>query len=91
MSVLVILNEYLDTLRKQEKEKPVNLRRFVPTIDDMADTSNFSRTAFYDFANNKPRGINREMADTAIKVLRSCGFAVDVSDIIKYIPNETDH
>lgn len=89
MPLLVVLDKYIDRIKKIEAEKPFHLRRPIPSYEEMAKRAGFSKQAFLDFVHNRPRGINREMAGTAIEMLRDCGFEVNASDIISYVAKDS--
>ncbi len=87
MPVIVTLSEYRKNLKKQEKVKPVHKRRHVPTIQEMADEANLSRTGFLDFMYNRTHSINRRALSVSISLLRACGFGTTITDVLKYDPD----
>jgi hypothetical protein len=90
MGIKIVLREYLAQLKAQELQKPVKQRRIVPNYSAMAEEANVSRTALTEFVNNSHRGINRDILEAAIELLRSRGFEVDVCDLIMYTPSDED-
>ena len=84
MAVEVTIKRYLEVVRAQEILKPESERRKVPRIEDFANAASVTKTAFIDFMNNKPRGINRDIMDSSIKLLRKSGFAVGITDLVAF-------
>lgn len=91
MAVKVILRDYLVNLKEQEQTKPLPERRHIPTVVQFADAAGVSKTGFLDFTHNRNQSINRKIMNCSIKLLRACGFATDISDLVVYIPDEDDY
>jgi hypothetical protein len=88
MPVKIVLREYLEKIKREEKAKPVHQRRPIPTITEMAAASGISRAAFTDFSYDRTMSINRQVVDSIIDQLRACGFDTDLTDILRYIPRD---
>lgn len=84
MPVKVVVMEYIDKLKGQERKKPVHERRPIPTVEEMAKAAGISKTGFIDFAHNRTKGINRDLIDSVITQLRACGYDTQLTDVIQY-------
>lgn len=89
MTIRVKLKQYLDELSKEEKQKPITSRRYVPSLADLARAAGYSRQNFTRFAYNKADSINKKMLDISMSTLRELGFNVTFEDILEHALNET--
>ncbi len=85
--MLIVINDYLDSLKKAETKKPPPERRTVPSIEDLARAADISVSSYYKFAGNRARHINRDMLSATIKLLRACGFDTEITDLLIYVPH----
>ncbi len=83
MSVKVILAEYRKELNKQEKTKPVELRKNVPTTEELAEYLGMSRPGYMKFAKDHTRNIDKVKVDLAIKLFRKRGFDTQLTDVLE--------
>lgn len=86
MAVVIVLSEYLDDLRRIQKDKPVEQRLPIPTMAQFAEVSGVSRPTFSDFANGKNKRVNLDLIANTLKLLRAWGHDPQLTDIIQ----ETD-
>lgn len=83
MSVNVILAEYRKRLVKEEKSKPVELRKNVPSTEELAEYLGMTRPGYMKFARDHTRNIDKNKIDLAIKLFRIRGFDTQLTDIIE--------
>ncbi len=77
MKVRVTLRDYLKELRNHEKEKPVHLRRAVPTAQELIEAADTSESNFYKFLRNEHKDINRRLAPFPIcSIKNKCAFLI---------------
>lgn len=88
LTIKVVFNDYLDTLKRTEKERPVINRRRVPTAREFAEHMGITPTGFSKITNNRTKAISKDFMEGSITLLRSCGFSTTLSDIMEYIPEE---
>lgn len=83
MSVKVILAEYRKAMEKKEKGKPVELRKNVPTTEELAEYLGMTRPGYMKFARDHTRNIDKEKVDLAIKLFRIRGFDTQLTDVLE--------
>lgn len=92
MKIQVVLKPYLMDLQALELKKPVELRRPVPTLTDLAKSVGVSRVTISYLANDKGKTINLNLLANVIEELRRRGFDtqfLDLFDIREDIPAKT--
>lgn len=87
--ILVSINEHLDRLRVAEQSKPLNQRREVPSLADLARISNVPRATLYNLAGRKYESVRLDHLADIINVLREQGFSVTVADLLAEHPIST--
>jgi hypothetical protein len=87
--IRVSLNEHLDALRVAENQKPLNQRREVPTVADLARATGINRASLYNWAGNKYESTRHDMAAAVINELHRLGFPASLSDILQEHPAST--
>lgn len=83
MSVKVILAEYRKALKEQEKAKPVDCRKHVPTTEELAEYLGMTRPGYMKFARDHTRHIDKVKIDLAIKLFRKRGFETQLTDVLE--------
>lgn len=84
--MIVTVNEYFDTIEKQEAEKPIAQRRSIPSQSEFANAIGVSRQAFS--AWRKKPNFRENYLDVIITKMRAYGFDTDIDDLVKYVPPE---
>jgi hypothetical protein len=59
-------------------------------MQELADSIKVHRTMLSRFTNNKATNLNLKIADGVIKEMRRRGFQMEVTDLLRYVPDETD-
>lgn len=88
MPVRVNLKSYLADLERDENIKPVNERRPIPTLVELAGVVGMHRISFLRIANNQVGKLDLEIADKVIGEMRRRKFPMELTDLLVYIPNE---
>lgn len=81
MTLRVVLKEYLLRLQVAEFDKPLDQRRTIPTIADIARVAGVSRAAMSYLASGKANCANLTNLAAAIEVLRIKGFETEMMDL----------
>lgn len=84
--IRINLNEYLDTLRAREGEKPINQRRDVPSLADLVRLTGLNRASLYNFAANRYESARLDILAALLNTLRQEGFNVTISDLLREHP-----
>lgn len=88
MTVKVILADYRKKLQKQEKAKPVDQRKHVPSTEELAEYLNMSRPGYMKFARDHTRNIDKVKVSLAIELFRKRGFDTQLTDVLEFIFDE---
>ena len=88
--IVVTLAEYLERLKQEEGSKPESTRREVPTYLRLAKYSGLTFKTISKFANGHMKCFKADTLNSIINGLRSCGFDTNLSDILIYVPDETE-
>lgn len=80
----VVFSDYLDRLRVAERAKPLAERRHVPTLRDLADEIGVDVTWLSRVVNNNTPNIGRRLCGNLIAAMRRAGFAMELSDLLRY-------
>ncbi|RMG89292.1 MAG: hypothetical protein D6706_21655 [Chloroflexi bacterium] len=84
MPVLVNLKPYLAHLELEERAKPEEQRRPIPTLAELAEVVKLHRLSFYRIANNQISKLDLDVLAGIIAELRRRGFDTDVGDVLVY-------
>ena len=82
--MVVTLKSYLARLDEAESARPIEARRTVPTMDELAEAVSVHRVTLGNIANNKGELLNLRLMARVIAALRARGFDADVSDVLAY-------
>lgn len=85
MSVNVVLAQYRKKMEQEEKSKPIELRKNVPTTEELAEYLGMTRQGYMKFARDHTRNIDKEKIDLAIKLFRVRGFDTQLADVLEII------
>jgi DNA-binding Xre family transcriptional regulator len=78
------LGSYLLNLQEQERYKPAEARREVPTVEELARAAGVSKQALYDLINGKTQSIRFDVAGAIIQTFEDRGFETQITDILSY-------
>ena len=81
MTLRVVLREYLLRLQVAEFDKPLDQRRTIPTIADIARAAGVSRAAMSYLASGKANCANLTNLAAAVEILRLKGFNTELMDL----------
>lgn len=82
----VVFNEYLKALESEERAKPLEQRRRVPTIEDLAPAVGLHHVTLRNVANSNIKKLDLDTAGKLITLMRKLGFDTVETDIIRYNP-----
>ena len=82
--MIVTVNEYFDTVRKQEAKRPQAQRRSIPSQTEFARAIGVTRQSFSQWL--KSPNFRESYIDTIITKMRAYGFDTELSDLVKYVP-----
>jgi DNA-binding transcriptional regulator YhcF (GntR family) len=85
----ITFRPYLDNLEVQERTKPVEQRRRVPSMDELAHEVGVHPVTFRNIANGNIKQLNLELGGKIITVMRRYGFPMQETDLIRYQPEDT--
>lgn len=85
MSVRVTILEYLDKLKKIEREKLIEEQLRVPNLTQLARAIGISRVSYSKYANNRGTNISRRLTGETIRILRKLGHDTQLQDILQYV------
>ena len=80
----IVLKSYLARLEDEERYRPANERRQVPTITALADEINMSRPQLSRIFNGDVKSINLEIGSKIMAAIRKRGFDMRVTDMLEY-------
>lgn len=84
--MIIKLKSYLASLEEEERTKPSQDRRRIPTITDLAKHIGISRIQMQRIASGNISSLKLDVADRIITEMRKQGFPMDVGDLIGYRP-----
>jgi protein-disulfide isomerase-like protein with CxxC motif len=87
--IQVNLKEHLTALEQAEYAKPINQRRQVPTIADLARALGINRTILYNWATQKYESTRHDILGVIINALSASGFPTTIEDLLKAHPAST--
>jgi hypothetical protein len=85
----VVFGEYLKGLESSEKAKPLELRRRVPSIEELAEVVSLHPVTLRNIANGNIKKLDLDTAGKLITTMRQLGFAISETDVIRYKPLAT--
>jgi len=83
----IVLKQYLDRIEAEERAKPPNLRRRVPTIRELAGDVGVHEVNMSRLVNGKVNDLRLTTAAKIISTMRQYGFEMDVTDLLVYVPD----
>jgi DNA-binding transcriptional regulator YhcF (GntR family) len=86
----IALRPYLKGLDEAEKAKPVEERRRVPSIEELAHEIGVHPVTFRNIANGNIKQLNLELGGKIISTMRRFGFPMQETDLIRYQPEQID-
>ena len=81
----VVFGKYLKRLEADEREKPLELRRRVPTIEEIAGELAIHPVTLRNIANNNIKKLDLETAGKTIALMRRLGFPMRDTDFVQFI------
>lgn len=82
--MIITLNSYLARLKDEERFKPKEERRKVPTISDLAEVAKVSRVQMQRIVGGDVQSLKLVQGSRIIRFMRKAGFSMDVSDLLEY-------
>lgn len=82
----VVFGEYLKDLETQEKAKPLEQRRRVPTIEELAPSVGLHPVTLRNIANSNIKKLDLVTAGKLISLMRRLGFDATEANVIRYVP-----
>ncbi len=82
----VVFGEYLKGLESAERAKPLELRRRVPTIEELAPSVSLHPVTLRNIANGNIKKLDLDTAGKLISIMRRLGFDTVETNVIRYIP-----
>jgi len=79
-TLYVVLQPYLESLRALERSKRDGLH--VPSIDELAQELNVSRSTLFNFARGNIKQLNLTLAGQVIVAMRRRGFPMEITDLL---------
>lgn len=87
-TMYISFRTYLKGLDDAEREKPIEERRRVPSIDELAHEVGVHPVTFRNIANGNIKQLNLELAGKIITVMRKLSFPMQETDLIRYQPED---
>lgn len=82
----VVFGEYLKALETAEKAKPLDQRRRVPSIEEIAPVVELHPVTLRNIANSNIKKLDLDTAGKLITLMRKLGFNTVETDVIRYVP-----
>ncbi len=82
----VVFGEYLKALETAEKAKPLEQRRRVPTIEELAPSVELHPVTLRNIANGNIKKLDLVTAGRLISIMRRLGFDTVETNVIRYEP-----
>lgn len=86
--MFVTLKSYLEEIAQIEKTKPVERRREVPTMAELAKAAGIHPMTMSRWVNGITQTTNHNTVATIIHQMRCRGFSTDISDLMAYRPKD---
>lgn len=84
----VVLKEYLARLEREERRKPVEAQRRVPTMSDISRECGISFPTINRIANGHAKHLNLDTGNRIIKAVRERGFQMEIKNLLIFMPDE---
>ncbi len=81
----VVFGDYLRRLEREENQKPLEQRRRVPSIEELAVELDLHPVTLRNIANNNIKKLDLETAGKAITLMRRLGFQMKDTDFVRFI------
>lgn len=82
----VVFSKYLKALETAEQAKPLEQRRRVPTIEELAPVVGLHPVTLRNIANSNIKKLDLDTAGQLISLMRKIGFNTVETDVIRYVP-----
>lgn len=89
-SLYITFGAYLKQLDATEGQKPVDQRRAIPSLKELADVVGVHQVTMTNIANGKVDRLNLETVRLVLDEMWRRGFHPQLTDFIKYNPPESD-
>lgn len=86
----VVFGRYLKDLEAAERAKPLDQRRYVPSIEELAPEVGLHPVTLRNIANGNIKKLDLETAGKLITTMRRLGFPVTETNVVSYIPLDSD-
>lgn len=87
--MIIKLKHYLETLEFNERFKPVEERREIPTLSALARELPITRSTLQRIVGGQSKGIQFDVIDGIIKALRRRGFPMELTDMLEFRDDES--
>jgi DNA-binding transcriptional regulator YhcF (GntR family) len=87
-TVNVVFGKYLKDLEAAESAKPLEARRRVPSIEDLAPVIGVHPVTLRNIANSNIKHLDLVTAGKIISTMRRLGFAMSEQNLIQYTPDQ---
>jgi len=84
--VHISFKSYLTGLQSAEELKPVEQRREVPTVKDLAQVAGVHEVTLHNIVNGKVKQLNLETMQKVLDEMWRYGFEPRITDFIRYEP-----
>jgi len=85
----VVFGDYLKRLEAAERSKPLEQRRRIPSIEDIAPAVELHPVTLRNIANSNIKKLDLGTAGKLISIMRRLGFDTVETDVIRYIPDQS--
>jgi DNA-binding Xre family transcriptional regulator len=87
--MVITLKASLERIEARERVRPVELRRKLPSMAELADRVGIHAVSLSKIVNGNVHQLNLETAGRIITVLRESGFDIGVTDFLEYVPPDS--
>lgn len=87
----VVFGEYLKGLEAAEKAKPLGQRRYVPSIEELAEVVELHPVTLRNIANGNIKKLDLLTAGKLITTMRRLGFAISEINVVRYEPEAAEN
>jgi len=84
----VVFGKYLKRLEIEENQKPLDQRRRVPSIEEIAGELGIHPVTLRNIANNNIKKLDLETAGKTIILMRRLGFPMQDTDFLRFVELE---
>ena len=84
----VVLKKYLRRLRKAQAKKPLEQRKPVPRLKELAQALGVTQTGLSKFVNNQNVNLSLNMLDPIMAYLADLGFNPTYNDLLEFTEDE---